>query len=367
MISSKTESPCFGEVDDGLGCTGESSDVAQECSASSTTAIAAQGLERECGVGKARGCGRNLKRSDARAVAGNVGAGARRVLANSGDVVRRLRVRARAQASATMMLTMLQSAGVKYNGSSSNESTPAHGASSLSSLNGAAGPKGRSLASSQNVFTLDGYGARGDGKHDDTQALAKAWKAACASPRAAVVLVPRGKRYLLKVVGLSGPCKSSVVATVQGTLVASPNRSDWSDKDRRLTVNGGGAIDGNGERWWPHSCKINKALPCEEAPTALSFHSSNLTVENMKIVNSQQIHMSVEDCTDVQLLRLSITAPGTNPNTDGIHITDNKDVQVTNCMIKAGSSKTAVILRNRAKHRDQQWRVNADLISSDEV
>jgi polygalacturonase len=124
-------------------------------------------------------------------------------------------------------------------------------------------------ASSQSVFSLDRYGARGDGRHDDTQALAKAWKAACASPRPAVVLVPGGKRYLLKILTLRGPCKSSVTLTVKGMLLASPNRVDWSNKDRRLwivfrcvdklTVNGGGAIDGNGEKWWPHSCRLPSA------------------------------------------------------------------------------------------------------------
>jgi len=125
-------------------------------------------------------------------------------------------------------------------------------------------------SSSQSVFSLDRYGARGDGRHDDTHALEMAWKAACASPRPAVVLVPDGRRYLLKLQTLRGPCKSSITLTVKGTLLASPNRADWSDNDRRhwivfrsvnkLTVNGGGTIDGHGEKWWPHSCKINKAL-----------------------------------------------------------------------------------------------------------
>ncbi|KAK3145729.1 hypothetical protein QOZ80_3BG0256630 [Eleusine coracana subsp. coracana] len=220
--------------------------------------------------------------------------------------------------------------------------------SASSSDNGAAVPtRGRSL-SSQSVFSLDRYGARGDGKHDDTPALVKAWKAACSSSAPAVVLVPKGKRYLLKLVSLAGPCKSSsILVSVQGTLVASPNRGDWNDKNRRhwivfrgvnkLTVNGGGTVDGSGETWWKNSCKINKALPCKEAPTALSFHyCTNLRVEDLKIVNSQQIHMSVEDSTNVQLTRLSITAPGTSPNTDGIHITRSKDVQVTNCKIMTG-------------------------------
>jgi len=133
-------------------------------------------------------------------------------------------------------------------------------------------------SSHQSVFSLDRYGARGDGRHDDTRALARAWKAACASPRPAVVLVPNGRRYLLKLVTLRGPCKSSATLTVKGTLVASPDRADWSDKDRRhwivfrrvnkLTVNGGGTIDGNGQTWWPHSYKINKTLVSSVAPTA---------------------------------------------------------------------------------------------------
>ncbi|KAK8443857.1 hypothetical protein SEVIR_9G043300v4 [Setaria viridis] len=203
------------------------------------------------------------------------------------------------------------------------------------------------------VFSLDRYGARGDGRHDDTRALAMAWRAACASRRPAVVLVPRGRRYLLKVITLHGPCRSSVAVAVKGTLVASPNRDDWSEKERRhwivfrrvdrLTVDGGGAVDGNGETWWKHSCKINPDLPCKGAPTALSFHlCKNLRVEDLKIVNSQQIHVSVEDCTNVQLARLSITAPHSSPNTDGIHITRSKDVKVTNCKIRTGDDCVSI-------------------------
>ncbi|XP_047086285.1 LOW QUALITY PROTEIN: polygalacturonase-like [Lolium rigidum] len=189
-------------------------------------------------------------------------------------------------------------------------------------------------------------GARGDGKHDDTQALAKAWSAACSSSRPVVLLVPKGKSYLTKSTTLSGPCKSTVVCTVKGTMVAPPSRSDWTENNIHwimfqgisgLTVTVGGTINGNGQIWWKNSCKTNEALPCTQAPTALTFHlCDNLKVDNLKIVHSQQIHMSIEDCTDVQLTRMSITAPSTSPNTDGIHITRSKDVQVRGCIIKTG-------------------------------
>ena len=52
----------------------------------------------------------------------------------------------------------------------------------------AAGTRARARPLGSSVFALDCYGVRGDGRHDDTQALARAWKAACASARPAVVL-----------------------------------------------------------------------------------------------------------------------------------------------------------------------------------
>lgn len=209
-------------------------------------------------------------------------------------------------------------------------------------------------ATQQNVFVVDNYGARGDGKHDDAQPLAKAWNAACSSSRPAVLLVPEGKTYLLSPVTLSGPCKSSsVVFMIKGTLVAPRSRSAWSQKGTSrwiliqgvtgLTVSGGGTINGNGDVWWSNSCKVNRALPCTKAPTALTFDQcNNLQVDNLKLVNSQQMHLSVEDCSAVQLARLSITAPGTSPNTDGIHITHSKDVQVKDCVIKTGDDCVSV-------------------------
>uniref|UniRef100_A0A0D9WWQ5 Pectate lyase superfamily protein domain-containing protein n=1 Tax=Leersia perrieri TaxID=77586 RepID=A0A0D9WWQ5_9ORYZ len=154
-------------------------------------------------------------------------------------------------------------------------------ASSLT--NGDDSLRGRSLESKKIVFDVRKHGAYGDGQHDDTKALTNAWAAACSYSQPSIVLIPKGKRYLTKHITLSGPCKSSI------TLMA------------------------------------------------LTFYScSNLKMENLKLVNSQQIHMSVEDCRDVRISGLTITAPGTSPNTDGIHITRSKNVQVTGCTIKTG-------------------------------
>uniref|UniRef100_A0A453R1X2 endo-polygalacturonase n=1 Tax=Aegilops tauschii subsp. strangulata TaxID=200361 RepID=A0A453R1X2_AEGTS len=206
--------------------------------------------------------------------------------------------------------------------------------------------RGRSLQS-DHVFSVLTYGAYGDGRHGDTKALSKAWAAACSSLNPSIMLIPGGKKYLTKHLTFSGPCKSSITLMIEGTLVAPPKRLYWIEDTirhwilfrsvRGLTVTGGGTIDGNGKIWWQNSCKVNSKLPCRQAPTALTFYScTNLEVNNLELLNSQQIHISVEHCSDVRMSRLSITAPGTSPNTDGIHIAHSKDVKVMDCAIKTG-------------------------------
>ncbi|KAL0921688.1 hypothetical protein M5K25_008786 [Dendrobium thyrsiflorum] len=133
-----------------------------------------------------------------------------------------------------------------------------------------------------------------------------------------------------------------------GAIEASSNQSDW-DYDsttthwilfsniKNLIIRGGGTIIGNGEIWWKNSCKINPNLPCTVAPTALTFFSCNqLRVENLNIINSQQIHVSVEECTDVSISNVMITAPEESPNTDGIHVSKTSNILIKGCVIRTG-------------------------------
>ncbi|XP_073108137.1 polygalacturonase-like isoform X1 [Elaeis guineensis] len=200
--------------------------------------------------------------------------------------------------------------------------------------------------SSQNVVNVEDYGAKGDGT-DGTEAFEEAWKEACSSSTSAVLMVPENKNYLLKPITFSGPCKSDVSLMIKGTIEASSDQSDWNGKNGRhwilfsgiqnLYVGGGGNINGNGKIWWQNSCKINKSLPCKNAPTALTFYSCDkLTVENLNIKDSQQIHVSFERSTNVDVSSLTITAPESSPNTDGIHVTETKNIRVTNCVIGTG-------------------------------
>ncbi|KAA8520238.1 hypothetical protein F0562_014495 [Nyssa sinensis] len=206
-------------------------------------------------------------------------------------------------------------------------------------------------SSAPKMVNVDDFGAKGDGT-DDSEAFKKAWKKACSSKRG-VLVVPRNRIYHLKPITFSGPCKSALTMKIYGTIKASSHPSDY-EKDRRhwiifdnlqnFVVEGGGTINGNGRIWWENSCKIDKSLPCQDAPTAITFYeSSNLRVANLRIKNSQKMHLTFQKCINVQALNLIVTAPEKSPNTDGIHVTGTQNIQIMNSLIRTGDDCISIV------------------------
>uniref|UniRef100_A0A2N9IYY6 endo-polygalacturonase n=1 Tax=Fagus sylvatica TaxID=28930 RepID=A0A2N9IYY6_FAGSY len=214
------------------------------------------------------------------------------------------------------------------------------------------------VSTSVKTVNVNDFGAKGDSTDDDTEAFTKAWKVACSS-HGAVLVVPQ-KNYLLKPIRFSGPCKSDLKVQISGTIEASNDRSDYSQDGRHwlifenvqnLLFEGGGTINGNGKIWWQNSCKINKARPCKDAPTALTFYKcKNLVVKNLKIQDAQQIHVSFEKCMNVQASFLTVTAPEDSPNTDGIHVSDTKGIQISNCIIGTGDDCISIVSGSQKVH-----------------
>ncbi|XP_059309871.1 polygalacturonase-like [Lycium ferocissimum] len=202
------------------------------------------------------------------------------------------------------------------------------------------------------TINVDSFGAKGDGSTDDTNAFQKAWKEVCSSSTIVNYVVSQNKKYLLKPIKFSGPCKSSITMQIYGTLLASDDTSDYSkdsnhwllfDSVENLVV-GGGVINGNGKTWWQNSCKINKTLPCKHAPTALTFYNcSNLKVRDLKIEDAQQMHLAFERCSSVAVSSLVVSAPESSPNTDGIHITNTQIIQISNSTIGTGDDCISIV------------------------
>ncbi|KAI3859831.1 hypothetical protein MKW92_029032 [Papaver armeniacum] len=102
--------------------------------------------------------------------------------------------------------------------------------------------------------------------------------------------------------------------------------------------------DVNGNIWWKNSCKIDKSLPCTHAPTALTFKEcKNLTVENITIKDAQQMHLSFQKCMNVEAHNLLITAPEKSPNTDGIHVTETQNIKIINSVIGTGDDCISIV------------------------
>lgn len=69
----------------------------------------------------------------------------------------------------------------------------------------------------------------------------------------------------------------------------------------------------------------------------LYFHNCNgILVKEMKYVNSGMNHISVNECNDVIISNIYISAPDESPNTDGIDVSKSKNVLIQDSVIATG-------------------------------
>ncbi|XP_076896264.1 polygalacturonase-like [Bidens hawaiensis] len=209
------------------------------------------------------------------------------------------------------------------------------------------------VLSTYKTFDVDSFGAKGDGKTDDTNAFKKAWMEACSSTTASVFSVAKNKKYLVTPISFDGPCKASLTMQISGTILASKQVSKYRkdakhwlivDGVNNLLMEGGGVIDGNGGIWWRNSCKVNKTNRCSNAPTALTFYNcKSLLLTNLTVQNAQKIHVSFDRCENVQVSKIQVNSPGDSPNTDGIHVTHTQNIRISNSVIKSGDDCISIV------------------------
>ncbi|KAI4317373.1 hypothetical protein L6164_025246 [Bauhinia variegata] len=192
------------------------------------------------------------------------------------------------------------------------------------------------------------YGAKGDGQSDDSQAFLKVWQVVCVATHQGtpVVLVPKGRTFLLQPIVFNGPCNSaSINVQVEGKLVAPESVAwKWPDNNKDtwikfsdingLVINGGGTIDGQGAAWW--KC-------CSNRPTALHFHNcKNLQLSDLTHINSPRNHISVNSCDGAHISNLHMFAPEDSSNTDGIDISTSSNIFIRKLEIKTGDDCIAI-------------------------
>ncbi|KAK4590615.1 hypothetical protein RGQ29_020965 [Quercus rubra] len=192
----------------------------------------------------------------------------------------------------------------------------------------------------QQVFDVKSYGAQPNA--DITQALTKAWKAACAVAGSKVVI--SAGAYKLGLVTLLGPCKGAIEFNLQGTLQAPSDVASFNGKDgwvvfesiNGLTVLGGGVFDGKGQQAWQKN-KCNEDKNCNVLPINIRFnYVTNSIVQDITSKDSKFFHINLFECKKLQFQHVTITAPADSPNTDGIHMGSSSQITITNATIGTG-------------------------------
>ncbi|PIA24808.1 hypothetical protein AQUCO_24200002v1 [Aquilegia coerulea] len=209
---------------------------------------------------------------------------------------------------------------------------------------------------SSSVFNVLSFGAKGDGVVDDSKALQAAWKAAC-MVGSATLKIPSNFKFLISPITLQGPCMPKLVLQIDGTLLASPKVASWQRSSlfqwlnfkwiQNFTIQGTGTIDGQGSAWWNLSQvlyiqKRSKQIPGMK-PTALRFYESyNVTVRDIKIINSPLCHLKFDDSGSINIDNITISSPADSPNTDGIHFQNTKDVEIQHSNIGCGDDCVSI-------------------------
>ncbi|KAL8550504.1 hypothetical protein ACS0TY_009070 [Phlomoides rotata] len=229
---------------------------------------------------------------------------------------------------------------------------------------------------SSSIFNVRDFGAKGDGRTDDTKAFQAAWASAC-KVEASMINVPAEYVFLVGPISFSGPyCQHNIVFQLDGTIVAPTGSSHWGSglfqwllftKLVGLTIKGSGTIDGSGAVWWKNSrynddpfddqAKLifpvngtfghqKPPIPVRSSlggnmpsikPTALRFYGSfNVSVSGITIQNSPQCHLKFDNCIGVSVYNFSVSSPGDSPNTDGIHLQNSKDVLIRSSNLACG-------------------------------
>jgi polygalacturonase len=198
-----------------------------------------------------------------------------------------------------------------------------------------------------NGFDVTRYGAVGDGRTLNTEALRKTIDAAAAAG-GGKVLVPQGRF-------LTGPFKlasridlhlaKGAVLLISDDLKNYPQTKDryqdsiTADEAQDIAISGQGVIDGQGQAWWT-AFEANRSMTHRPYLITLS-RCTRVLVEGVTLKDSPMFHLVPRDCTDVTIRGITINAPESAHNTDGID-PSGWNYLITDCTIDAGDDNIAV-------------------------
>jgi polygalacturonase len=231
-------------------------------------------------------------------------------------------------------------------------------------------PKATTPKISSRKFTVTDYGAVGDGRTLNTEAIAHAIDA-CVKHGGGEIVVPPG-------VFITGPIelKSGVALVIEkdATLRASDTFSDYgtalepsgdpltdefrpmvkpiigAENASNIAIRGGGTIDGAGAKWWERVMAMKAAgassgkggVPPGHRPRLILLRDcQRVQIAGITIKDSPNFNIALFRCDDVVAEDLTITAPAKSPNTDGIDPANCRNVIIRRCTIDVGDDNVS--------------------------
>ena len=199
------------------------------------------------------------------------------------------------------------------------------------------------------VINVMQYGAVGDGKTLDTEAIQKAIDDAAKIGNGAQVLAPGGRHYLIGTLEL----KSGIDFHLQGDaeLLVSTNREDYTGEAaiiangaNELTISGTGSINGRALEFMSHYDKPNEWwIPKDWRPKLFILTNCfDLKVRNITIEKAPLWSLHMLGCENVLVDSIKIHNNLDVPNCDGIDPDHCRNVEIRNCEISCGDDAIVV-------------------------
>jgi len=217
-------------------------------------------------------------------------------------------------------------------------------------------------ATAAGTFDVRQFGAKGDGRTLDTEAIQKTLDE-CGSAGGGIVRLVPGT-YLSKPISLHS--NTTLQLDEGAKLKATDNPQDFLKPGRTLegakgssdfvafisgknltdiAITGKGIIDGSGVRWWIPAEDARSKNPGFTSPRPrmiLLEDCRNIKIIGVTLVNSPSFHIVPKRCENVLIEGVTIRAPSISPNTDGIDPGESRNVCISKCVIDVGDDNIAI-------------------------
>eukprot|EP01083_Nonionella_stella_P232349 819773_1 len=199
-----------------------------------------------------------------------------------------------------------------------------------------------------NACNVMDYGAKGDGKTDDTKAVQDAIDTCFKHGSSAQVYLPPKKTFLVFPLSIKHKCDNCAF-TINGTLLFSNDRLKWPNDEDCLTISdqnnfvfeGPGTVNGQGLIWWQHRNDFRPRLMTAQS-------SSNVVITNIFIENCPSWCLDMHtDYTEIFGVHIENPPSKLKNANDESHNTDGVDVfgqpfYIHDCIFNTGDDNVAI-------------------------